>query len=416
MKVLCIDLKSFYASVECILRGLDPFSVSLAVTDKKRGDGAIVLAVSPYLKSLGAKSRCRVYDLKKYPDVIYAKPRMLTYMEYACKIYEVYLQYLAPQDIYIYSIDEAFLDVSPYLNYYKLSANELARKLLKSIYQKTNLVATCGMGDNMFQAKVALDCFAKTSASGLAILDSSNFVAKTKDLQPISQIWGIGEGIKKSLHTLHIHSLGDIIRCDRQKLLDKFGIIGQELYEHAHGRDNTLVSEARNYQTKNKSFGYSQIMFEDYNIKDMYIVLCEYVDTLATELIIKQKQCQVISLGIAYNKEYRKGFTRQIKLSSPTNSRSLLLSHFTDLYYKNIENFPIRMIGIRASNLVSEKFHQNSLFTNSIKEEKEHALFKTLGLLQTKYGLGIINMSTSYLPKATKIKRSTLLGGHNAQA
>lgn len=416
MKVLCIDLKSFYASVECVLRGLDPFLVNLAVADKKRGDGSIVLAVSPHLKSLGASSRCRIYDLKKYPNVIYAVPRMQKYMDYACQVYQLYLKYLAVEDIHIYSIDEAFLDVTHYLKYYNYSVLQIAQMLKEAIYQEIGLVATCGIGDNMFQAKVALDCFAKTSSSGIACLSDVDFVAKTATLKPISQIWGIGEGLKKRLHHLHIHSLGDIDPANRQKLIDTFGVLGQELYEHAQGIDTTLVSEARTYQPKNKSFGYSQIMFEDYNIADMYTVLCEYVDTLAVELVLQNLQCQVISLGIAYSHEYRKSFTRQLKLANPTNSREVLSAHFTSLYYKYVEDLPIRSIGLRVTNLVKANFYQNNLFADKQRQEKEVALLKTVGTLQNKFGIKMINMSISYLPKATKVRRSVLLGGHNANA
>lgn len=415
MNVLCIDLKSFYASVECVERGLDPFQVNLAVADRKRGMGSIVLAVTPHLKSLGAESRCRIYDLTHYPNMIYATPRMKLYMDYACRVYDVYLKYVAEEDIHIYSIDEAFLDITHYLQYYQWTPEEFAKHVLADIHESIGLVATCGVGENMFQAKVALDCFAKHAPNYIASLNNDDFIAKTKDLRPITQIWGIGNRMQKHLHALHIHCLGDILSKDIKILTDTFGVIGQELYDHAQGRDETTVREAREYQPQSKSFGHGQIMFEDYSIEDMYTILMEYVDTLAIELILKHQLCQVIALGIGYSKGQKSGFGRQMKLSAPTNSRDELLTAFAKLYYQYVEPLPMRAIGVRVTALCPESFHQCQLFDDE-RRQKEHALFKTLGKLQGRYGLKAANMSFSYLPKATKIARSSLIGGHNAEA
>jgi DNA polymerase V len=416
MKILCIDLKSFYASVECVMRGIDPFQVNLAVADRGRGLGSIVLAVSPHLKSLGAQSRCRIYDLERYPDVIYAMPRMRKYMDFACQVYNAYLEFVAPEDVHIYSIDEAFLDITHYLQYYHWTPQEFATAILQKIFTNTGLVATCGIGDNMFQAKVALDCFAKSAPNYIATLNDDDFIEKTKDLRPINQIWGIGGRIQKRLHFLNIHCLNDIIHMGAEVLRKEFGVIGEELFQHAQGIDTTTVTEARNYKPQSKSFGHSQIMFEDYSVADMHTILMEHIDILATELVMKRLQCQVICLGIGYSKEHHRGFGRQMKLPTPTNSREVLLEAFTKLYYKNVEDLPIRIIGARVTQLTQEAHHQWNLFDNCERREKEHHLFDAIGRIQSRYGIKAINMSISYLPKATKIMRSHLIGGHNAES
>ncbi|MFA7127454.1 MAG: damage repair protein, partial [Bacilli bacterium] len=386
------------------------------VADRSRGMGSVVLAVSPHLKSLGAQSRCRIHDLQQFPDVIYAVPRMRSYMEFACQIYRVYLEFVAPEDIHIYSIDEAFLDITHYMNYYQWTSEQFASAILQKISLSVGLIATCGIGDNIFQAKVALDCFAKKSPNYIAMLTSDDFIKKTKDLHPINQIWGIGGRIQQRLHQLNIDCLGDIIKVGVNQLRDEFGIIGEELFDHAQGIDDTKVQDARNYIPQHQSFGHSQVMFEDYSISDMYTILMEYVDMIATELVMKRQQCQMISLGIGYSKDHQQGFNRQMKLSASTNSRSVLLEAFSKIYYQHVTNLPIRRIGVRVSSLSKEAYYQWNLFDDYIRQQKEHRLFDAMGHIQARYGMKAVNMSISYLPKATKIMRSRLIGGHNADA
>jgi DNA polymerase V len=172
---MCIDLKSFYASVECVLRGLDPFEVNLVVADKERGGGSIVLAVSPHLKKFGVPSRCRIYELPTDMDIIYAKPRMKKYIEFSSRIYDIYLKYIAKEDIHVYSIDEAFMDFTSYMNYYNMPLSSIGRMILDDIFKTTGITATCGMGDNMFLAKVALDCLAKHSPDYMSYLNQELF-------------------------------------------------------------------------------------------------------------------------------------------------------------------------------------------------------------------------------------------------
>ncbi len=413
--IICIDLKSFYASVECVLRGLDPFKVNLVVADKERGGGSIVLAASPHIKKYGVKSRCRVYEIPEKLDVIYAKPRMNKYIEYASKIYDVYLKYVSREDIHVYSIDEVFLDLTPYLKYYKMSAYDLSKKILDDIYETTKLPAVCGVGENMFLAKVALDILAKHQVDGIAVLDVEGLKKYIWPHKPITDIWGIGRGISKRLEKMGITCLGDLAKTSLKKLEKEFGIVGRELLEHAFGIEKCSVQEARSYLPESKSFGHGQVLFEDYNYKDMYTVLLETVDQVACELVAKKLNCGLIALGIGYSKDVGGGFSRQMTLPNKTNSRKILLEAFTKLYYEHVENLPIRRIDVRVGKLSNEEYVQTDLFTDQESLKKEHSLYEALGNIKEKYGKGAVYLAASDTTKGTLVKRNKLVGGHNAE-
>ncbi len=413
--VICIDLRSFYASVECVLRGLDPEKVNLVVADKSRGEGSIVLAVSPHIKKYGVKSRCRIYSLPKNLDIIYAKPRMKKYIEFSTIIYNIYLRYVSKEDIHVYSIDEAFIDLGPYLKYYNLTPKELSRKILDDIYKETKLSAVCGIGENMFLAKVALDILAKHEEGGIAHLDQESLKEKIWNHKPITDIWGIGSGISKRLAKHKIYSLGDIAKMDLKVLEKEFGIVGVELYEHAYGIERTTVQEARLYIPEETSLGNGQVLFEDYNYQDAYIIVLETVDQIATELVTKKLTCELIAISIGYSKQYGGGFSKQMTLPRKTNSRNELVKAFKKLYFDNVENIPLRRIDIRVGKLSSEDYSQIDLFTDQQQEKKEHALYQTLGTIKEKYGKSSVSLAVSGTEKGTLLKRNKLIGGHNAE-
>lgn len=415
MKVLCIDLRSFYASVECILRGLDPQETNLVVADVSRGEGSIVLAVTPKLKKLGVKSRCRIFELPKEIDIIFAKPRMKKYIEFSSKVYEIYLKYVSEEDIHIYSIDEAFLDLTSYLNYYKLPIEGIAKKIIDDIYHTTKIEATCGIGDNMFLAKVALDCLAKNMPNRIAYLNQELFIKKMWDYHPLNKIWGIGTGIEKRLNKMNIYTLRELANTPQEILEEEFGILGKELYEHAYGIDYSTVKEVRNYQPTNKSLGYGQVLFRDYNYKEMEVILLEMIDDLATELVMKKLQCQLIHLSISYTSKVGGGFSRQMSLPSPTNSRTVLFEAFKKLYYQYVQDIPIRKIQIRVGKLSNENYMQTSLFTDSEKIEKERRLLEAIGQIKARYGKNAVNLAVSHTEVGTQLERNKLIGGHNAE-
>ena len=214
MDYLCIDLKCFYASVECVDRGLDPFTTSLVVADKSRGNGSICLAISPQMKALGIKNRCRLFDIPKNVNYIIAKPRMKKYIEVSADIYSIYLKYISKDDIHVYSIDEAFLDVTHYHKLYNKSTIDIGKMIIKEIYEKTGITAACGGGPNMFLAKIALDIMAKKTKENIAYLTEKDFKLHLWDHRKLTDFWQIGQGIARRLNKLGMYCLKDVAYAD----------------------------------------------------------------------------------------------------------------------------------------------------------------------------------------------------------
>ena len=412
---MCIDLKSFYASVECAERGLDPFKIKLVVADPSRGDGAITLAATPAIKRLGVKSRGRIYEIPKNIEYITASPRMSLYMEYSARIYKTILKYICKDDIYVYSIDECFIDATPYLNLYKLKVRDLAKLIIKDIYNTTSITATCGIGTNMFLCKVALDICAKHKSDNIAYLDEDIFKQTLWHHRPLTDFWMIGKGSEARLNALGIKDLYDLAHYDEKILYKVFGINAKTLIDHANGKEDTTIADIKAYKPKSNSLSNSQILFEDYNYKDAYIVLKEMVETNVLELTSKHLVTNHISLYIGYSKDVIKASNSGNLISNTTNSYKILLNEFTTLYKKIVNtNYPIRKLGISFGNLKDEYYAQYDLFTNVDEIEKERKAQEALVYIKQKYGKNTVLKGTNFLDKATARKRNTLIGGHNA--
>ena len=244
--IMCIDLKSFFASCECVERGLDPFKVPLVVANKKQGNGAITLAVTPALKKQGIPGRVRLYDIPKNIKYEIVPPRMKLYIEKSKQVVGIYLDYVAPEDLHIYSIDECFLDVTDYLKLYKKTDYELAEEILKTVEEKIGLTATCGIGPNLLLAKVAMDTEAKKYKNGIAKWTYDDVPEKLWSITPLSKMWGIGPRMEKKLNNLNIYTVGELANYDKNILKDKFGVMGQELWDHANGIDLSKISDFKN--------------------------------------------------------------------------------------------------------------------------------------------------------------------------
>ncbi len=412
---MCIDLKSFYASVECAERGLDPFKIKLVVADPSRGEGAITLAATPAIKRLGVKSRGRIYEIPKNIEYITAVPRMSLYMEYSARIYKTILKYICKDDIYVYSIDECFIDATPYLNLYKLKIRDLAKLIIKDIYNTTSITATCGIGTNMFLCKVALDICAKHKSDNIAYLDEDIFKQTLWHHRPLTDFWMIGKGSETRLNKLGIKDLYDLAHYDENILYKVFGINAKTLIDHANGKEDTTIADIKAYKPKSNSLSNSQILFEDYNYKDAYIVLKEMIETNVLELTSKHLVTNHISLYIGYSKDVIKASSSGNLISNTTNSYKLLLNEFTILYKKIVNtNYPIRKIGISFGNLKDEYYAEYDLFTNVEEIEKERKAQEALVYIKQKYGKNTVLKGTNLLDKATARKRNTLIGGHNA--
>ena len=265
---LCIDLKSFFASVECVERGLDPFKENLVVSDATRGRGAICLAVSPALKSIGVANRCRIFEIPDGVSYITARPRMKLYIEYSANIYETYLKYIAKEDIHIYSIDECFFDITSYLDLYGKTPMEMAKMLIDAVYKRTGIRAAAGIGTNLFLAKVALDITAKHSDEFIGYLDFEEFKKQIWHHKPITDIWNVGRGIAKRLEKYGVYDLYGVSTMDEKILYREFGVNAEYLIDHSKGIEPCTIYDIKHYESKTTSLSNSQILFEDYNFSD----------------------------------------------------------------------------------------------------------------------------------------------------
>lgn len=412
----CIDLKTFYASVECVERNLDPFSSNLVVADPSRGKGAICLAISPALKKLGIRNRCRLYEIPDNVEYIIAKPRMKKYIEYSANVYAVYLKYVSKDDIHPYSIDEMFLDVTKYLKLYKTSANKLAKMIIDDVFATTGVTATCGIGSNMFLAKVALDITAKHTASNIAFLDEEKFRQTLGNHRPLTDFWYIGKGIESRLSRLGIHTLNDVVNADENLLYKEFGVNAKILIDHAHGIEPTTITDIKKYEPSTNSLSISQVLFEDYNYEQTKIVITEMVDTLCLQLIDKNLVCSNIGLSIHYSKESISSTGGSKKLKIRTNVFSLLNSEILALYEKTTnKNAPIRKIGVTFGELLDDSYEYVDIFTDRKNIKKEKDVAKTINEIKNKFGKNAILRGTSLKQGATQKQRNKLIGGHNGE-
>lgn len=412
-KILCIDLRSFYASVECALRGLNPFTTPLVVADKGRGGGSIILAVTPYLKEKGVPSRCRIFELPENLNIIFARPQMAKYLEYSAMVVEVYLEFISEQDLYIYSIDEAFLDVTDYLDYYKEDEVTLARRILKRIEEKLKLYATCGIGPNMLLAKLSLDLEAKKKEDGISRWTYEDVIDKLWKVTPLSKMWGIGSRMEARLNKMGFYEIGDIARSDVRRLKRSFGVLGEELWYHTNGIDLSLVQDKIHLRTKPKSYGSGQVLFRDYTIEEIPVIILEMVDEVVSRLRLTKKQTRTIALTIGYSKEYGGGFSRQITLSQPTANESVIFDtciNLLDIYY---EGYPIRQVSVYLSNLVEHIIYQYSIFEDADKIDREYKIGCALDRIKFKHGKNAIYRLSSEQEHATAKKRNNQIGGHH---
>ena len=411
----CIDLKSFYASVECVEKGYDPFKVNLVVADPSRGRGAITLAISPALKKLGVKNRCRLYEIPSFIKYEIATPRMKKYMEYSGRIYRMYLDYLSAEDIHVYSIDECFIYLSPYLSLYRKTPKELTKMLMDEIYKRFGICATGGIGTNMFLAKIALDIQAKHKPDNIAFLDEEKFKEEMWHHTPITDFWNIGKGTARRLEKKMIYDLYGVAHCEPAVLYKEFGVNAEYLIDHAWGRESCTMKNLHNYHSKTHSISNSQILFEDYCYNDAMIVMLEMVEFLSLKLVETQCLCKSISLFIRYSKDCRMPTGGGRKLPQATDSYQILEGYFLELFKRTtFFDSPIRQIALSANDVVGLAASELSLFNAyDVDEEQDRNLQQAMLDIKAKYGKNSILRGISYHTKATGKIRNQLIGGHN---
>ena len=411
--ILCIDLKSFFASVECIERGLDPFTTPLVVASKSQGNGAITLAVSPFLRKQGIKGRTRLYEIPKNISYQIVPPRMKLYLEKSKEVVKIYTDFVSFEDLHIYSIDECFLDITDYLSYFKKTDYELACDILKTIEQKTGLTATCGIGPNLLLAKLSMDLEAKKYKNGIAKWDFQDVKEKLWPVTPLSKVWGIGSRLEKKLNNLGIFTMGDLAHQDPMFLKKKFGTIGQELWEHANGIDFSRIKDF-DKTPKEKSFSHSQVLFKDYYNEEIFLIFHEMLEVLTTRLRLEKKETQLLGLGITYSKITGGGFYHSQKLAQATDSEEILYSLCMTLFDKFYEeNMPIRKVSLSLGSLKDKEGVQLNLFESFKHQQDQAKLLEALDQVHNRFGKNSLLKASSLLENSTIKDRNQKIGGHH---
>lgn len=415
-KYFCIDLKSFYASVECVERGLDPMKTNLVVADPERTDKTICLAVSPAMKKAGVRNRCRVFEIPKSIDYIQAPPRMQKYIDYSAEIYGIYLKYVSKDDIHVYSIDEAFLDVTHYLKLYGKTPVELAKTILKDIYDTLGIRASCGIGTNLYLTKIALDITAKHSEDFIGELDEESFKKTLWNHTPLTDFWRIGQGTAKKLAYYGIYSMGDIARTSEDFLYRTFGVDAELLIDHAYGRESVTIEDIKKYNTKSKSLTSGQVLMCDYNFDDGELIVKEMMDLLCLDMVNKNLVSSSITLYVGYSNALDVPPARgTASLATATNSDILMLPAISNLYRRIVNPlYPVRRITIICNQVEKESDVQLNLFDNFQRVDKNRKIQKAIIEIKYKYGKNAILKGMNYIPNAMTIERNNQIGGHKS--
>lgn len=410
----CIDMKSFYASVECAERGLSPFETNLVVADPTRGGGSICLAISPKMKSLGVKNRCRVYEIPKNIKYITAMPRMKKYIEYAADIYEIYLQYVAPEDIHTYSIDESFIDATQYLKLYNMTAKQFATMLVDEIATKKHIPATVGIGTNLYLAKIALDITAKKVPDHMGFLDEELFKETLCHHRPLTDFWNIGKGTASHLARLGIYDMAGIANCPEYLLYKEFGVSAELLIDHAVGKESCTIADIKNYTSKSHSLSSSQILFSDYPADKALLVLKEMTITLCQELLRQKLITNHLTIMVGYSKDVIPPTSARVKMSEVTCASSIIL-RYVEKAFNNSTNtlYPIRRLAISFDNVVDECCEGYDIFTDLDAIAKEKAIERTVLNIKDRFGKNAILRASDLQEGATQRLRNKLVGGHN---
>lgn len=413
---LCIDLKSFYASVECAQRGLDAMTTNLVVADMSRTEKTICLAITPAMKALGVHNRCRIFEIPPHIKYIAATPRMQLYIDYAAKIYSIYLKYISKNDIHVYSIDEAFMDVTDYLALYQLSARELGLKIISEIYEKLQIHATCGIGTNLYLAKIALDITAKHSPDFIGELTPETYQQTLWEHKPLTDFWRIGAGTAKKLASYGILTMGDIAGADEDFLYHLFGIDAELLIDHAYGREPVTIADIKSYKPGFNCLSSGQVLSGDYSFEDGKLVVKEMMDLLCLDLVEKKLVTSSLSLYVGYaNRLHMPSAHGSASLDDATSADFLLIPAITSLYEKIVNpQFPIKRINIGCNNVKPEECHQYNFFTDVAGLEKNRKIQEAVINIKHKFGKNAILKGMNLEEHATTRERNLQIGGHRS--
>lgn len=445
---IAIDLKSFYASVECVERGLDPLKARLVVADESRTDKTICLAVSPALKELGIPGRARLYEVKqKARDFIIAKPRMAYYMSYSARIYNIYLRYISPEDIHVYSIDEVFIDATPYLKNYKMTARELAMKLMKEVLKETGITATAGIGTNIYLAKVAMDIEAKRAKPDkdgvrIAELDEMSYRRKLWDHKPLTDFWRVGKGYARRLEQAGMYTMGDVALCsekDEDYLYKMFGVNAELLIDHAWGWEPCEMRDIKKFRPRTNSLSSGQVLKEPYSFEKALVVAEEMTEEMGLTLLKRKSVTNQIVLtvvydvsNIDYNEDKMKDYYGRTvpkhahgtyNLDDFTYSLREMKKAVQKVFKDKVNpKLTVRRIMINVNNVKREEdlkneLRQISLFDSEEKRkvsEKEKRANEAILNIKKRYGRNAILKGINFEEGATGRERNAQIGGHKA--
>lgn len=419
---ICIDLKSFYASVECVERGLDPMTTNLVVADPERSEKTICLAITPSMKKLGINNRCRIFEIPKNIDYIVAPPRMQKYIDYSAEIYAIYLKFVSKDDIHIYSIDEAFLDITEYLSTYHMSAKEMAMMLMGEILREVGVRATCGIGTNLYLAKIALDINAKHSPDFIGILDEKSYREMLWDHRPLRDFWRIGKGTAATLERYGITTMRQIAEMDEEFLYNLFGIDAELLIDHAWGREPVTISDIKAYKPRSNCISSGQVLMRDYDFNEGRLIVREMMDLLCLDLVDKGLVTDSVTIFIGYSNALHSEPVRgTAKLDRATSADSVILPAVTALYERIVDpTKPVRRINITCNHVVDDipsEATQISIFDNpkdGQSDERDNRVQKAVLGIKKKYGKNSILKGMNYSDGATTRERNRQIGGHKS--
>lgn len=413
---LCIDLKSFYASVECADRGLDPMTTRLVVADPERTQKTICLAISPAMKKLGIRNRCRVFEIPENLEYIMAPPRMQRYIDVSADIYAIYLKYIAKEDIHVYSIDECFMDVTDYLRMYQMTAKELAERIMQDVLENTGITATCGIGTNLYLAKVALDISAKHCKGNIAFLNEEIYQKSLWNHRPITDFWRVGAGIAKRLERHGIYTMKDIVLAKEELLYSLLGIDAELLIDHAWGRESTTIADIKAYRPKHNSLTSGQVLSCESTHEQGCLIVKEMVDLLCLELVEKGLVTDSISLQIGFENRLELPMARgTTTLPITTSSAKTMFPYVEKLYHQMIPaHMGIRRVNLCFNHVIDEAYQQYDLFLDPVELERERKMQQAMINIKKKYGKNAILKGMNLEEGATTRERNQQIGGHKS--
>ena len=455
---IAIDLKSFYASAECVARGLDPLTTHLVVADASRTDKTICLAVSPSLKAYGIAGRARLCEVnqrvrelnrakkagEKPLEFLIAPPRMGYYIEVSSKIYSIYLRFIAPEDIHVYSIDEVFIDATQYLRLYKTSAHDLAMRLVREVLKETGITATAGIGPNLYLCKIAMDIEAKHSAPDkdgvrVAALDEMSYRRKYWTHRPLTDFWRIGRGTQKRLADLQLYTLGDVARrslTDEESLYRAFGVNAELLIDHAWGWEPCTMAQIKAYRPTTSSLSSGQVLTRPYKAEEAALIVREMADLLSLDLVEKRLVTDQLVLHIGYESGPAKGYKGpvvadwygrptpkpahgSVNLPGSTSSTTLILRAAMDLFHRIVNpGLQVRRIYVVASHLIPEEKAggvQLDLFDEApVDLVRERRQQEAILEIRRRFGKNAILKGMNFEEAATTRERNNQIGGHKA--